>query len=128
MKKITVAIAGLGSRGLETYARCLEKHADRVELVAVADIGHVSCRRRSAAADEQPFGQELETCGAAAGCAETAVGGPGRNAFFPWLAAEDGGLSGRAAVLSHRRGRMYLVSAGIPWAEKCRTAHRAFAL
>lgn len=38
MKKITVAIAGLGSRGLETYARCLEKHPDRVELVAVADI------------------------------------------------------------------------------------------
>ena len=38
MKKITVAIAGLGSRGLETYARCLENHPDRVELVAVADI------------------------------------------------------------------------------------------
>lgn len=38
MKKTTVAIAGLGSRGLETYARCLEKHPDRVELVAVADI------------------------------------------------------------------------------------------
>ena len=38
MKKITVAIAGLGSRGLETYARCLEKYPDRAELVAVADI------------------------------------------------------------------------------------------
>ena len=38
MKKITVAIAGLGSRGLETYARCLEKYPERVELVAVADI------------------------------------------------------------------------------------------
>lgn len=38
MKKITVAIAGLGSRGLDTYARCLEKYPDRVELVAVADI------------------------------------------------------------------------------------------
>lgn len=38
MKKITVAIAGLGSRGLETYARCLERHPDRVELVAIADI------------------------------------------------------------------------------------------
>ena len=38
MKKTTVAIAGLGSRGLETYARCLEKYPERVELVAVADI------------------------------------------------------------------------------------------
>ena len=38
MKKITVAIAGLGSRGLDTYARCLEKYPDRVDLVAVADI------------------------------------------------------------------------------------------
>ena len=38
MKRITVAIAGLGSRGLDTYARCLEKYPDRVELVAVADI------------------------------------------------------------------------------------------
>lgn len=38
MNKITVAIAGLGSRGLETYAKCLEKFADRAEIVAVADI------------------------------------------------------------------------------------------
>lgn len=38
MKKITVAIAGLGSRGLDTYARCLERYADRAELVAIADI------------------------------------------------------------------------------------------
>ena len=38
MKKITVAIAGLGSRGLQTYAKCLEKFADRAEIVAVADI------------------------------------------------------------------------------------------
>ena len=38
MKKITFAIAGLGSRGLETYASCLEKYADRAEVVAVADI------------------------------------------------------------------------------------------
>ena len=38
MKKITVAIAGLGSRGLETYARCLEQYPDRAELVAIADI------------------------------------------------------------------------------------------
>lgn len=38
MKRITIAIAGLGSRGLETYARCLEQHPDRAELVAIADI------------------------------------------------------------------------------------------
>ncbi len=38
MKKITVAIAGLGSRGLMTYAYHLEKFADRAELVAIADI------------------------------------------------------------------------------------------
>ena len=38
MKKITVAIAGAGSRGLNTYAKCLEKFADRAEIVAVADI------------------------------------------------------------------------------------------
>lgn len=38
MSKITVAIAGLGSRGLQTYAKCLEKFADRAEIVAVADI------------------------------------------------------------------------------------------
>ena len=38
MKKITVAIAGCGSRGLNPYAKCLEKFADRAEIVAVADI------------------------------------------------------------------------------------------
>ncbi len=38
MKKITVAIAGLGSRGLQTYAECLEKFSGRAELVAIADI------------------------------------------------------------------------------------------
>ena len=38
MKKITFAIAGCGSRGMNTYAKCLEKQTDRAELVAVADI------------------------------------------------------------------------------------------
>ncbi len=37
-KKMTVAIAGLGSRGLDTYAQCLEKFTDRAQIVAVADI------------------------------------------------------------------------------------------
>ena len=44
MSKITVAIAGLGSRGLQTYAKCLEKFADRAEIVAVADIRTTSLR------------------------------------------------------------------------------------
>jgi len=38
MKKITFAIAGCGSRGMNTYAKCLERYADRAELVVVADI------------------------------------------------------------------------------------------
>ena len=38
MKKITFAIAGCGSRGMNTYAKCLEKQTDRADLVAVADI------------------------------------------------------------------------------------------
>ena len=38
MEKIKVAIAGCGSRGMNTYAKCLQKFADRAELVAVADI------------------------------------------------------------------------------------------
>ena len=37
-KKITVAIAGLGSRGKDTYAKTAKLFADRMELVAVADI------------------------------------------------------------------------------------------
>ena len=35
MKKITVAIAGLGSRGLQTYAKCLEKYAKEDEIPVV---------------------------------------------------------------------------------------------
>lgn len=37
-KKITVAIAGLGSRGKDTYAPAIKKFADKMELVAIADI------------------------------------------------------------------------------------------
>lgn len=36
-KKITFAIAGCGNRGLEVYALCLERYADRAQIVAVAD-------------------------------------------------------------------------------------------
>lgn len=57
MKKITVAIAGLGSRGLETYARCLEKHTGRAELVAVADI-----RPDRVAVAAQRYGIAPEMC------------------------------------------------------------------
>lgn len=38
MKPITVAIAGCGSRGQDTYARCQERFPDRMKIVAAADI------------------------------------------------------------------------------------------
>ena len=38
MKKIKVAIIGLGSRGLNTYAPCAELFPEKMEIVAVADI------------------------------------------------------------------------------------------
>ncbi len=38
MNPISVAIIGLGSRGLDTYARCMEKLPERAKIVAVADI------------------------------------------------------------------------------------------
>ncbi len=38
MKQITVAIAGCGSRGLDTYAECQTRFPDKMKIVAVADI------------------------------------------------------------------------------------------
>lgn len=38
MRPITVAIAGCGSRGQDTYAKCLLKMPKRAQIVAVADI------------------------------------------------------------------------------------------
>lgn len=38
MKKCTVAIAGLGSRGFQAYAPCAERFPDKMEIAAVADI------------------------------------------------------------------------------------------
>lgn len=38
MKQYTVAIAGLGGRGLHTYAKYQEKFPERMKIVAVADI------------------------------------------------------------------------------------------
>lgn len=38
MKQITVAIAGLGSRGLDAYARYADEAPDEMKIVAVADI------------------------------------------------------------------------------------------
>ncbi len=38
MKKCTVAIAGLGSRGLHQYAPCAHLFPDKMEIVAVADL------------------------------------------------------------------------------------------
>ena len=38
MKQITVAIAGLGSRGKDTYAQVAKLVPDKMKIVAVADI------------------------------------------------------------------------------------------
>ena len=38
MKPVTVAIAGCGSRGQDTYAACQERFGDRMRIVAAADI------------------------------------------------------------------------------------------
>ncbi len=38
MKKMTVAILGLGGRGLHVYAPIIEKNAEKMELIAVADL------------------------------------------------------------------------------------------
>ena len=38
MKQFTVAIIGLGGRGLHTYAKYQEKFPDRMKIVAIADI------------------------------------------------------------------------------------------
>ena len=38
MKPITVAIAGCGSRGLDTYAACQARFPDKMQVVAAADI------------------------------------------------------------------------------------------
>ncbi len=38
MRQFTVAIAGLGGRGYHTYAKYQHSHADRMKIVAVADI------------------------------------------------------------------------------------------
>ena len=36
--KIMVALAGLGSRGKDTYAKAAKMHPDKMEIVAIADI------------------------------------------------------------------------------------------
>ena len=37
-EKLKIAILGLGSRGLDVYAANIPKFADKMELVAVADL------------------------------------------------------------------------------------------
>ncbi len=37
-KKMTIAILGLGSRGLQVYAPIIEQNAEKMELIAVADL------------------------------------------------------------------------------------------
>ena len=38
MKKLKVALAGLGSRGKDTYAKCANVYPEKMEIVAIADI------------------------------------------------------------------------------------------
>lgn len=38
MKKLTVALAGLGSRGKDTYAPTAKLFPDKMKIVAIADI------------------------------------------------------------------------------------------
>lgn len=38
VNKITVALAGLGSRGKDTYAKAAKIHPDKIEIVAIADV------------------------------------------------------------------------------------------
>lgn len=38
MKQVTVAIAGCGSRGMETYAACQKRFPEKMKIVAAADI------------------------------------------------------------------------------------------
>lgn len=37
-KKITVALAGLGSRGKDTYAHAAEAYPEKMEITAISDI------------------------------------------------------------------------------------------
>ena len=57
MKQLTVAIAGLGSRGLDTYAQCAKRFPEKMAIAAVADWRP----ERVAMAVEQ-FGLKPEQC------------------------------------------------------------------
>lgn len=57
MKQLTVAIAGLGSRGLDTYAQCVKRFPEKMAITAVADPRP----ERVALAVEQ-FGLKPEQC------------------------------------------------------------------
>ena len=45
MSQITVALAGCGSRGHDTYAQCQHRFPDRMKIVAAADIDPVKLER-----------------------------------------------------------------------------------
>ena len=58
MKIVTVAIAGCGSRGQETYAACQERFPDKMKIVAAADIRPeklAQMKARFGLADDQLF-------------------------------------------------------------------------
>lgn len=56
-KKMTIAILGLGSRGLQVYAPLIKENADRMELVAAADLdsGKIEAAKRE-------YGVKAEKC------------------------------------------------------------------
>ncbi len=58
MKQLTVAIAGCGSRGQDTYAQCQEKFPEKMKIVAAADIRSEKLEQMKAAyglTDEQCY-------------------------------------------------------------------------
>lgn len=57
MKQLTVAIAGLGSRGLDTYAQCAKLFPEKMAISAVADW-----RAERVAMAAQQFGLKQEQC------------------------------------------------------------------
>ena len=47
MRKITVALAGLGSRGKDTYAKTAKLFPEKMKITAIADIDSEKCIFRS---------------------------------------------------------------------------------
>ena len=92
--KITVALAGLGSRGKDTYAKAAKVHPDKMEIVAIADINpkkvemvaeeyHIPKERCYASAEEMLKEEKLAD--------ESPAGAQKKHAFacFFWCSSGD---------------------------------------